>query len=178
MSMMVANGGLSNGKLEMATAVPDEVLAGQTFYAGDKDIKTGGMPNNGTWNSAVAPGDSVTVPWGCHSGAGKVTGSIVSPSVRVNSNVRAEGYSTTVSGYNHYLFLYVTGHAGSHSVSVTNGTVINNITLGTSDFDDGLYRDLGHAALIRANSKSASVTISCIVGSNHYGGSRVIAIGF
>lgn len=74
MSMMGANGGLSNGKLEMATAVPDEVLAGQTFYAGDKDIKMGSMPNNGAWSSSVNPGYSVTIPEGYHDGNGKVDG--------------------------------------------------------------------------------------------------------
>ena len=38
-------GGLSNKKLSSATALPENVLSGKTFYAGDKTIKTGTMPN-------------------------------------------------------------------------------------------------------------------------------------
>ena len=36
-----AGGGLSNAKLALATAKPADVLAGKTFYAGDKIKKTG-----------------------------------------------------------------------------------------------------------------------------------------
>lgn len=86
MSMMGANGGLSNGKLEMATEVPDEVLAGQTFYAGDKDIKTGSMPNNGAWESTIDPGASVTIPLGFHNGNGKVTAGPNTASYTINMN--------------------------------------------------------------------------------------------
>lgn len=46
MSLMTASGGLSNGKLELATATPDQVLEGSTFYAGDRVLKTGTMPDN------------------------------------------------------------------------------------------------------------------------------------
>lgn len=45
MALMTASGGLSNGKLALATATPDEVLEGRTFYAGDRLIKTGRMPD-------------------------------------------------------------------------------------------------------------------------------------
>lgn len=38
-------GGLSNKKLSSATALPENVLSGKTFYAGDKTIKTGTMPD-------------------------------------------------------------------------------------------------------------------------------------
>lgn len=87
MSMMVANGGLSNGKLEMATAVPDEVLAGQTFYAGDKVIKTGTMTDRGAWSSTVTPSGSVTIPQGYHNGNGKVSiGNFKSATVNRSGN--------------------------------------------------------------------------------------------
>lgn len=45
MALMAASGGLSNGKLALATATPDQVLEGRTFYAGDRFIKTGRMPD-------------------------------------------------------------------------------------------------------------------------------------
>lgn len=86
MSMMGANGGLSNGKLELATAAPDTVLSGRTFYAGNKEIKTGTMPNNGAWQSTIDPGASVTVPLGFHDGNGKVTAGPNTASYTINMN--------------------------------------------------------------------------------------------
>lgn len=41
MGLQGAGSGLSKGKLQLATAVPGDVVAGKTFYAGDKDLKTG-----------------------------------------------------------------------------------------------------------------------------------------
>lgn len=49
-------GGLSNKKLSSATALPENVLSGKTFYAGDKTIKTGTMPDNIGSSKAVAWG--------------------------------------------------------------------------------------------------------------------------
>lgn len=40
-TMINAGGGLSKSKLALATAVPSNVQAGKTFYAGDKELKTG-----------------------------------------------------------------------------------------------------------------------------------------
>lgn len=40
-AMMAPGGGLSGGKLALATAEADDVLAGKTYYAGDKELKTG-----------------------------------------------------------------------------------------------------------------------------------------
>lgn len=40
-AMMAPGGGLSGGKLALATAETDDVLAGKTYYAGDKELKTG-----------------------------------------------------------------------------------------------------------------------------------------
>ncbi len=36
-----SGGGLSNSKLALATAVPEDVAAGKTFYSGSKELKTG-----------------------------------------------------------------------------------------------------------------------------------------
>lgn len=100
------------------------------------------------------------------------------PILLVNSNVRADNYSKTVTGYENYIFIYATGHNGGHSVTATNATVVNSVALTTSDFDDGTYRDLGHYAWIKSNNKNASVTISAKVGSNYYGASKVVIVGF
>lgn len=40
-AMMAPGGGLSGGKLALATAEAGDVLAGKTYYAGDKELKTG-----------------------------------------------------------------------------------------------------------------------------------------
>lgn len=39
-----SGGGLSNSKLALATAVPSDVALGKTFYAGNKELKTGTKP--------------------------------------------------------------------------------------------------------------------------------------
>lgn len=45
-------GGLSSGKLAQATAAEADVLSGKKFYAGNKNLKTGTMRNNGRWPTA------------------------------------------------------------------------------------------------------------------------------
>ena len=70
---MEANGGLGGSKLALADATEAEVLAGKKFYAGDKQIKTGTMTNNGAVDLNVGPGAFVMVPEGYHNGEGKVT---------------------------------------------------------------------------------------------------------
>ena len=47
MGLQSASGGLTKSKLELATAVPGDVVAGKTFYAGDKELQTGLIPNYG-----------------------------------------------------------------------------------------------------------------------------------
>lgn len=43
MGLMTASGGLTKSKLEQATAAPADVVAGETFYAGGKELKTGAL---------------------------------------------------------------------------------------------------------------------------------------
>lgn len=83
MSMMSSGGGLNNGKLALATAQENEVLAGETFYSGSKDIKTGTMPNRGAWSTTINAGGSVTIPQGYHSGGGTVTANKLSNMVQI-----------------------------------------------------------------------------------------------
>ena len=66
-------GGLSNAKLAQATAADTDVLTGKKYYAGDKTIKEGKMPNRGAVSEAIYPGDSYAVPIGYHNGNGSVT---------------------------------------------------------------------------------------------------------
>ena len=47
MGLMTAGGGLSGGKLALASATPEDVLTGKTFYSGDKGLKTGAIPDYG-----------------------------------------------------------------------------------------------------------------------------------
>ena len=66
-------GGLSAGKLAQATAADTDVLAGKRYYAGDKTIKEGKMPNCGAVSKAIYPGDTYEIHAGYHNGKGRVT---------------------------------------------------------------------------------------------------------
>lgn len=66
-------GGLSAFKLAQATAADTDVLTGKKYYAGDKAIKEGTMPNRGAVSEAIYPGDSYIIPIGYHNGNGSVT---------------------------------------------------------------------------------------------------------
>lgn len=72
-TMISAGGGLSKTKLALANAAESDVLSGKKFYAGDKIIKEGKMPNRGSWGATIAPGESMTVPDGKHDGGGRVS---------------------------------------------------------------------------------------------------------
>ena len=65
-------GGLSDAKLAAADAELGDVLAGVKFYAGDKTLKTGTMPNQGA-KTIMYAGSDVAIPEGFHNGSGKVT---------------------------------------------------------------------------------------------------------
>lgn len=65
-------GGLSNAKLAQATATEGNVLAGKRFYAADKTLKEGTMPNRGAVDTTINPGSSYAVPAGYHNGEGRV----------------------------------------------------------------------------------------------------------
>lgn len=65
-------GGLSASKLAQATAAEGNVLAGKRFYAADKTLKEGTMPNRGAVDTTINPGSSYTVPAGYHNGGGRV----------------------------------------------------------------------------------------------------------
>lgn len=72
-TMISAGGGLSKTKLALANAAESDVLSGKRFYAKDKIIKEGRMPNRGSWGATLSPGGVATIPSGFHDGSGKVT---------------------------------------------------------------------------------------------------------
>lgn len=72
-TMISAGGGLSKMKLALANAAESDVLSGKRFYAKDKIIKEGKMPNRGSWGTTINPGGVATIPSGFHDGSGQVT---------------------------------------------------------------------------------------------------------
>lgn len=66
-------GGVHKTLLEQVTASTSDVLNGKIIINSDGELATGTMPNNGTWNSSIGIGGSITIPKGYHSGSGKVT---------------------------------------------------------------------------------------------------------
>lgn len=97
MANMSSGGGLSNGKLEMASATEADVLSGETFYAQNKELKTGAMANRGAWSSAIKSGTSVTVPQGYHNGEGKVTASNTVSQSSESQSVANETSTATIT---------------------------------------------------------------------------------
>lgn len=176
MSMMGASGGLSNGKLEMATAAADEVLSGKTFYAGDKEIKTGAMPNNGAWKTSVDHGSSVTIPKGYHNGGGSVTTPKASITLIANSTGRiASGtwnldYSRTFNsgdGYNAFVVIVVDRNLSplyNTSVTSSSGSVSEAWLRAIAMEDDRTY---DHAKTFMVN----NVTLPCTIRLYGSGGS-------
>lgn len=81
-SLMGPATGLVNSKLALADAGAENVLGGKKFYAGDKVIKTGSMPNNGAWKATINPGQAIQVPYGYHNGSGSVAANSVSVFVK------------------------------------------------------------------------------------------------
>ena len=81
LALMESAGGLTGGKLALADAETGDVLSGKKFYAEDKTLKTGTMPDNGAVELTVAPGQSVAIPEGYHNGNGKVTNGLASVSI-------------------------------------------------------------------------------------------------
>lgn len=70
--LLQPGGGLTKSKLALANATAGDVLSGKKFYAGDKTLKEGTMPNRGAVDTTINPGDSYTVPEGYHNGGGHV----------------------------------------------------------------------------------------------------------
>ena len=72
-----------------ATATADEILSGETAYAGGTKV-TGSMTNNGAVTGTISTRDQqYTVPQGFHDGSGKVSISSVERAKIVASNIKS-----------------------------------------------------------------------------------------
>lgn len=159
-NLLTLSQGLSASKLELANATAAQVMSGKTFYAGNKELKTGtlsltgnatiynvlygntfysnsftkqtgAMKNNGSWNSTINPGSSVTIPAGYHNGGGKVTciGSTVKKytSYYTNQATQLDWSFTFPSGSTYSAaVVIIVGIGGSGTGDVLN--VVNNPT--------------------------------------------------
>ena len=130
MGKMSAAGGLTKGKLELATAVAGNVLSGKTFYAGDKNLKIGTMSNRGAWSGTYS-GTDIVIPSGCHNGSGKVTVSGGNQGAKI-STIPPGGSYTIPMGW----------HNGSGKI--TAGTDTPNITIlnQSAGWGDGTIIDI------------------------------------
>lgn len=178
MSMMSSGDGLNNSKLVLATAQENEVLAGETFYSGSKEIKTGSMPNHGAWGTSIAPGGSVAIPSGYHNGAGKVSAAAAGGVVLMDSMIqRSTTFSGYYTGYSAFVVVIAKDYGGNDgngvnqaSVSSSSGGVASNIKLYTNDYDDGLYRALGRVFLILgANSSGTTINGTIYTNQTNFG---------
>lgn len=128
-SLMGPATGLVNSKLALADAGTENVLSGKKFYAGDKIIKTGSMPNNGAWKATINPGQAIQVPYGYHNGSGSVVANSVSVFVKqktITIGNRSECTLDTSRGG--YRWMY----------TLTDGTLLGFKDLGQS-LPDGAY---------------------------------------
>lgn len=140
-TMISAGGGLSKTKLALATAAESDVLSGKRFYAKDKIIKEGKMPNRGSWGASLSPGGVVTIPAGHHNGSGQVT-AVSLKTVTITMAPSSMYWSYTFTGgtlvgicdiagsaYNSEIeYLHISGNTITMKWS-GNGTVNRQITL-------------------------------------------------
>lgn len=83
------------------TAVPNQVLDGSSFYAGENsDIQMGTMPNRGAVNQALNAGGVYTIPEGYHNGSGKVTAANLASQTPANATAQQilSGQTAYVNG--------------------------------------------------------------------------------
>ena len=83
----------SNVKLE-GNATQEDVLLNKTFYANDKNIKSGTMNNNGAISANVAINGEYTIPKGYHDGNGKVIGPKIIHNIYTNLSANSEVIDT------------------------------------------------------------------------------------
>lgn len=139
-------GGLSGSKLAAASAALADVLAGKTFYSGDKAIKTGTMPNNGAWGYTLDPNGTVGIPSGYHNGGGTVHARTPSGEVTLsagqNHNNWASGLPTSKGRASADIHVAVSGNSVRVYGSIEGWIEGNNgkrYGSGSSTFDQTFY---------------------------------------
>lgn len=173
MALVTASGGLSNGKLALATADTEDVLAGKTYYAGDKEIKTGTMINRGAWSATVNPTKSVAIPQGYHNGNGKVTANKAHITLYANyyaPKAAQLNYSVTIpSGSTYQAFMIiVSGHPEGMNLintpTVSSGTLSGRYTLDANSGE--FYTNHGYYWFL--NDPAFPCTIKCTTSGWHW----------
>ena len=206
-NLLAPSTGLSNSKLESANAQASQVLAGKTFYAGDKNLKTGTMTNQPNGNlcpiGSTYDGEFsyLYLPVGAYltlsdrgfpyikrrlveivSEAGKTLVDNGQCNQLARTNIRSTvPFSGTYSGYQFYVVVSYAGHwngSTSFGVSVSNCNCIINTKPVSTDFDDGLTRYLGGIQIFKSNNRNSSVSFT-ITPSNGspYGGAIYTVFG-
>ena len=101
MGLQGAGSGLSKGKLQLATANADDVVSGETFYAGDKELKTGTLAERSGYTNDVSVYNSgngnmgIRIPTGAYRTAGNGGYPTI---VSAQSEVISNGLSLTDRG--------------------------------------------------------------------------------
>lgn len=135
-------GGLGLSKLAQATAAADNVLAGKSFYAANKTLKEGSMPNRGAWGAQLSPGGGTNVPGGYHTGGGQVT----VQKAKVSAFAQLSGYygggnmdkSYTVTDVNALVIIMYGSNLNKINEPIaSSGTVSSLGTLGCQSGTDG-----------------------------------------
>ena len=109
-------GGLGSSAYQLGNANSNNVLSGVSASSANGIGFSGTMPNHGSWSATLDPGGSVTVPWGCHSGGGKVTARGVNNNDVIGKIKRASTTSRYVSNSSIYI-LGLDNIAGANNVS-------------------------------------------------------------
>ena len=186
-NLLAPSTGLSNSKLESANAQASHVLAGETFYARDKNLKTGTMVNQPNGNQcpigSTYDGEFcyLYLPVGAYitlsdkgfpfikrrlveivSEAGKTLVDNGQCNQLAQYNIRSDTpFSGTYSGYQFYVVVSYAGHwnsSTSFGVSVSNCNCIINTKPFSTDIDDGLQRYLGGIQIFKSNNRNSSVS--------------------
>ena len=206
-NLLAPSTGLSNSKLESANAQASHVLAGETFYARDKNLKTGTMVNQPNGNlcpiGSTYDGEFsyLYLPVGAYltlsdigfpyikrrlveivSEAGKTLVDNGQCNQLAQSNIRGDApFSGTYSGYQFYVVVSYAGHwngSTSFGVSVSNCNCIINTKPFSTDIDDGLQRYLGGIQIFKSNNRNSSVSFTITPSNgNHYGGAVYTVFG-
>ena len=108
----VMTGGVSKSLLEQVTAGAADVLKDKVIVDKNGNPLTGTMPNNGSWDTEVGIGASVTIPKGYHDGTGVAKNSTTDRGAW-SGTVAVNGSVTIPAGY----------HNGSGKVTNTTPTM-------------------------------------------------------
>ena len=181
-NLLIESTGLTSSALSLTTAIPSDVISGKTFYAGDKNLKTGTMVNRGAWGTSVAAGGSVTIPAGYHNGSGKVTASdsarnvniLVNSTGRIASGFWSLNYSNTFYGYHSFVVSVVARNLDplwGTTLSASSGSVSSAYLQAIAMEDDVTYL---HAKLFTVSNANVSSTTLTIRGNDGSGWGYII----